>query len=148
MNQLNVRRTTQHRFSVPPYEWCFANGDGSGAWNWSGRDWQMLSKTFLPSMEQVRGMLKEIRSELRWSRPMLAAVLGVPSKSLRSWEIGERNPCASARRLIQLIHMLMISPAQARSALDLLFSGKSEQDLVDLFKTGVERVTSPIPTKD
>lgn len=67
-----VGRLEPFRFSVPPYEWGFVAQDGSGGWNWAGRDWQTLSKTFLPSMEQVRGMLKEIRSVLRWSRPMLA----------------------------------------------------------------------------
>jgi hypothetical protein len=77
---------------------------------------------------------------------MLAAVLGVPSKSLRSWEVGERNPCASARRLVQVVHMLMAKPAQARSAMDLVFSGKSEEDLVDLFKSGVRKVKMSLPT--
>ena len=95
--------------------------------NCPGNVWQRLDKALAPSHQDVRKILMDLRRELRWSRAMLAAVLGVPENSLRSWETGARSPHASAVRLIWLVDVIFRHPEQLRTAADMVFWGRAQE---------------------
>ncbi|MBI2925543.1 MAG: helix-turn-helix domain-containing protein [Verrucomicrobia bacterium] len=69
-----------------------------------------FTRLFAPKPERCRAMLEEIRKELGLSTDALAALLGVPSITLRRWENGQRNFCAAAKRLLWLLHCQLFEP--------------------------------------
>ncbi len=54
-------------------------------------------------MRQTQLALRRLRSEPRFSRGKLAALLAVSPQTLRRWEDGTLTPCASSRRVVQLV---------------------------------------------
>lgn len=95
----------------------------------SGEGFSILQRCMGPSSEEVRDLVLELRDRLKWSRSMLAAMLGVGCDTLRRWETGERNPSGAARRLIWLMHLLLTSPEKLNNGLDLIVWGKREEIL-------------------
>ncbi|HPO09253.1 MAG TPA: helix-turn-helix domain-containing protein [bacterium] len=56
-----------------------------------------------PAPEMAPDEVVRIREQLNMSQPHFARTLNVSSKTVQSWESGERNPSPPARRLLQLI---------------------------------------------
>jgi len=69
----------------------------------SGETYEMLERGLAPTAGEVRLTLIRLRQKLHWSRPAMAAFLGVHRGVLRSWEVGARSPSGAARRLIWLL---------------------------------------------
>ena len=92
-----------------------------------GAIWQLVERRLAPSADATRNTLLNLRWRLRWSRPMLAAFLGVSRDTLRRWETGERNASGAARRLIWLVDLLAFHPEKLKDGCDLLAWGKREE---------------------
>jgi DNA-binding transcriptional regulator YiaG len=116
------------RYSFPPYYVGLVDGTLPIA-AYPGDLYESLERGFAPSAEEVRQMLLTLRRELRWSRSMLSAFLGVSHNVVRRWETGERNPSGAARRLIWLLNLLAFHPKKLKTALDLILWGKGEECL-------------------
>lgn len=76
----------------------------------SGDGLALIAMLSLPNAGQTRRTLLRLRSEHRFSRGKLAALLAVSPQTLRRWEDGTRKPCASARRVVQLVERLYFRP--------------------------------------
>jgi DNA-binding XRE family transcriptional regulator len=111
------------RCSVPPYYVGLVLPDGVPVAAFPGETYERLERGFAPAAGEGRAMLVQLRGELRWSRAMLAAFMGVSRDVVRRWETGERNPSGAARRLIWLLLMLAKEPDSLKSAMDLIFWG-------------------------
>src|ERR1035438_5821961 len=96
-----------------------------------GERYEMLERGFAPSAEEALRMLIKLRGKLRWSRPAMAAFLGVSKRVLRRWETGQRHPSGAARRLIWLMDLLVHDPDKLKNAMDLIFWGEGEECLED-----------------
>ena len=70
---------------------------------------ESLSLMFMPTAQEVRSMLLELRSRYSLSRPLLAAFLGTSRSTVRSWEKGLREPSGPAKRLVQMVYQRMTS---------------------------------------
>lgn len=91
-----MKRIHHHRhFRIHP--------DGTLAVQMSGDVASRLSQTFQPSGPEVIRLLEQLRGHLGISVPALAALLGVPSITVRSWLTKRRTPTGAARRLIWLL---------------------------------------------
>jgi DNA-binding transcriptional regulator YiaG len=62
-----------------------------------------LTQTFQPTGPEVIQLLEQLRGRLGISVPTLAALLGVPCITVRSWLTHRRTPTGAARRLIWLL---------------------------------------------
>lgn len=69
-----------------------------------------IAKLALPDAGQTRRTLLRLRSEHSFSRGQIAALLAVSPHTLRRWETGERRPCRSARRVVQLVERHYFRP--------------------------------------
>ena len=76
----------------------------------SGEGLALFAKMSLPDVGQTRRALLRLRREHHFSRGKLAALLAVSPHTLRRWEEGTRKPCASARRVVQLVERLYFRP--------------------------------------
>ena len=47
--------------------------------------------------------IKRIRAKGRYSQSIFAKILNVSIKTVQSWESGERRPCHSALRLLEIV---------------------------------------------
>ena len=65
-----------------------------------------------PDTEAIRHMLIELRTKLKWPRYFAAVVLGVPASTLAKWENGTRNPSGAAKKLIFLLHALVVDDSE------------------------------------
>ena len=70
----------------------------------------LIAMAALPDAGQTRQTLLRLRREHRFSRGKLAALLAVSPHTLRRWEEGKRRPCATARRVVQLVERLYFRP--------------------------------------
>jgi len=122
------------KFSYPPYYVGTMESDVPIV-SLPGALYESLERGYAPSAAESRTTLLELRAKLRWSRPMMAAFLGVKREVLRKWENGERNPSGAARRLIWLMSVLAFDRAKLQSGLDLIFWGRSDE--VKGFGTGL-----------
>jgi putative transcriptional regulator len=70
----------------------------------SGRRKLTLRTTTLPKPAPVIGPreVKRLRSRLKMSQPVFAAVLNVPTITAISWEKGRRQPSGAALRLLEI----------------------------------------------
>lgn len=70
----------------------------------TGRRKLTLRTTTLPKPAPVVGPreVKRLRSRLRMSQPVFAAVLNVPIVTAISWEKGRRQPSGAALRLLEI----------------------------------------------
>ena len=116
------------RLSFPPY-WVGTMYKDIPILSYPGNHYESLERGFAPSTDEVRRMLLTLRRELRWSRSMLSAFLGVSRDVVRRWESGERNPTGAARRLIWFLDLYIREPNKLKSALDLIFWGKGDDCL-------------------
>jgi DNA-binding transcriptional regulator YiaG len=114
------------RCSYPPYYVAAMTPAGWPVGALSGKSYKMLEKGLAPSAGECRVMLYRLRQQLRWSRPALAAFMGVSQSVLRRWENGERNPSGAARRLIWLLDLLAREPDSLKTAFDLIVWGRGE----------------------
>src|SRR5262245_18810915 len=73
---------------------------------------QLFSRTWRPSSEETRKAILDLRVRMGWSRALLASLMGISVDVLRRWEDGRRNPCASAQKLIWLVHALFLAPTE------------------------------------
>jgi putative transcriptional regulator len=71
----------------------------------TGRRKLTLRTTTLPKPAPVVGPreVKRLRSRLRMSQPVFAAVLNVPIVTAISWEKGRRQPSGAALRLLEIV---------------------------------------------
>ena len=69
-----------------------------------------MAKMALPDAGQTRQTLLRLRQDHQFSRGKLAAILAVSPATLRRWEDGQRRPCASARRAVQLVERFYFRP--------------------------------------
>ena len=70
----------------------------------------LIAMAALPDAGQTRQTLLRLRREHRFSRGKLAALLAVSPHTLRRWEEGKRRPCATARRVVQLVARFYFRP--------------------------------------
>jgi len=70
----------------------------------------LIASAVLPDAGQTRQTLLRLRREHRFSRGKLAALLAVSPHTLRRWEEGKRRPCATARRVVQLVERFYFRP--------------------------------------
>lgn len=115
------------RFSLPPYMVAAVSSEGHEIVSLPGDTYEMLERGFAPSAAKSRRLLVELRQKLNWSRPQLSAFMGVSLQVVRSWECGTRQPTGAARRLVWLLHLLAHNPDGLKSAIDLIFWGRSEE---------------------
>jgi len=114
------------RHSFPPYYLGVLDADVP-LLCYPGDTYEILERSLMPTGEEVRQMLLTMRRELRWSRPALAAFMGVSRDVIRRWETGQRNPNGAARRLIWVLNQLAFHPKQLKSAMDLIFWGRGAE---------------------
>ena len=70
----------------------------------------LIAGAALPDAGQTRQTLLRLRREHQFSRGKLAALLAVSPHTLRRWEEGKRRPCATARRVVQLVERFYFRP--------------------------------------
>jgi transcriptional regulator with XRE-family HTH domain len=99
----------------------------------------MLERGYAPSAVDCRQRLIRFRQATRWSRPAMAAFMGVSRDVLRRWETGERNPSGAARRLIWLLDLLANEPDQLINSVSLIFWGTKNMDEALKHKEQMER---------
>ncbi len=114
------------RYSFPPY-YVGTVDAGLPMMSLPGDLYEGLERGFAPTAAEASGTLRDLREKLRWSRPMLAAFLGVSRDVVRRWETGQRNPSGAARRLIWLLVMLVCNRAKLQDAMDLFCWGKGTE---------------------
>ncbi len=70
----------------------------------TGRRKLTLRTTTLPAPAPAIGPreLKQLRTRLKMSQPVFAAMLNVPVVTAISWEKGRRNPSGAALRLLEI----------------------------------------------
>lgn len=90
------------------------------------------------TIDEIRGLLTDLRRQLTWSRATLAAYLGVSQHVVRRWETGQRRPSSGARRLIWLMHALLTRPKTVQTGLDILMWGRRAE--VEEFNRLLERM--------
>ena len=125
MADKKASQKTALRYSFPPYYVGIVEA-GLPIMSLPGDFYEGLERNFAPSAVEARATLVSLREKLRWSRPMLAAFLGVSRDVVRRWETGQRNPNGAARRLIWLLTMLVCDRAKLQDAMDLLVWGKKD----------------------
>src|SRR5258706_1474712 len=76
--------------------------------NFSERLLNQMALICAPKPEETRQMLLQLRTACEWPQARLAAVLGVPGATLRKWETGERRPSSAAKKLIWLLHTILV----------------------------------------
>lgn len=113
------------QFSFPPYFVALVDA-GVPLPTLSGQGYKDLETHFAPSGAETRETLLALRAKLRWSRPMLAAFLGVSRDVVRRWETGERQPSGAARRLVWLMKTLLFDRATLHDGMDLVLWGKRD----------------------
>ena len=113
------------RCSFPPYCVAAVSPDGLPVAALPGDTYEMLERGFAPGPATTKLTLIRLRKHLRWSRPVMAAFLGVSRDVLRRWETGERNPSGAARRLIWLMDLLTREPDKLKTSFDLMVWGRS-----------------------
>jgi len=87
--------------------------------NFSGELMSVFSFVYGPQPDAIRKALLELRIRHNWPRSYLAAVLGAPKATVRKWELGERKPSGAARKLIWLLHALLLRPDLIRNHFDI-----------------------------
>lgn len=70
-----------------------------------------MAMIFRPKAEESRAMLHRLRASLGLSTAGLAALLGVPKVTARSWMDGKRSPTGAATRLIWILTVGAEDPA-------------------------------------
>lgn len=100
---------------------------GEPTFNLPGDFWLIFSKYHAPSAKQTRDHLVSLRRGLGWSRPRLAAFMGVSRETVRRWETNRRKPVGAARRLIWLLDTLAFHPEKLKNGLDFIFWGQREE---------------------
>lgn len=83
-------------------------------WTPSGESVAMATQVLAPDDAELRWMLAELRKGLAFSVAKLAATLGVPRITLRSWFDGTRRPSGAARRLIWVLYTAHFAPETFR----------------------------------
>jgi len=86
-----------------------------------------VANAFVPSPDEIRRMLWELRERWAWPQALLAGVLGVPTATLRRWEDASRNPCGAARRLIWLIHGTCVREEPFVNLFDIVSWGRGDK---------------------
>lgn len=117
--------------------------DNLPVFNVSGECWGIISRGFAPSADESCEMLVALRTNLKWSRAMLAAFMGVSRETVRRWETKERKPSGAAKRLIWLMETLTSHPERLKSGLDLPFWGQSDELLEFARKVGISAPDGP-----
>lgn len=112
------------RFSFPPY-YVGTVEAGLPIMSLPGDLYEGLERGFAPSALETSAMLIALREKLGWSRPMLAAFLGVNRDVVRRWETGERNPSGAARRLIWLLGLLLTDRNKLQDGMDMIVWGNA-----------------------
>lgn len=83
-----------------------------------------LDRAFRPTGEEVAGMIDSICRRKQWSRQMLAAIIGVPPESVRSWEVERIDAPLAAAKLIWFIYTLDTAPELAMDMMHIVTWGK------------------------
>ena len=96
--------------------------------NLSGVFWGIVSREFAPTADESCEKLVALRTDLKWSRAMLGAFMGVSTGTLRRWETKERKPNGAARRLIWLMETLTRHPERLKNGLDMPFWGQTAEN--------------------
>ena|SRR5436309_3198615 len=87
----------------------------------------LMARLFGPGPDELRRMLRELRTRWSWPQALLAAVLGVPKPTLRRWEDGTRNPCGAAKKLIWLMHATCVKEEQFVNLYDIVSWGYGDK---------------------
>jgi DNA-binding transcriptional regulator YiaG len=114
------------RCSIPPYFVGQVTPAGWPVAALSGEYYELMERGFAPTADDSIRTLIKLRGKLRWSRPAMAAFLGVSRSVLRRWETGERHPSGAARRLIWLLDILAREPDKLKNAMDVILWGKGD----------------------
>jgi DNA-binding transcriptional regulator YiaG len=98
--------------------------------NISAAAYALFSNLAAPAPGNIRHLIVELRTQLGWSRQILAVILGVGLHTVRSWELGWRTPSKAAVRLVWLVHALFLKPESLRNGTDeLIWWGQCEENL-------------------
>jgi transcriptional regulator with XRE-family HTH domain len=111
------------RCAIPPYYLVARSADGEPVVAMPGDTFGMLERGYAPSALECAQLLIRFRRTTRWSRPAMAAFMGVSPQVLRRWETGERKMSGAARRLTWLLELLVNDPDQFIDALSMVFWG-------------------------
>ena len=127
------------RCAMPPYYLAARATDGEPLPVLPGVIFETLERGYAPSAFECRQRLIHFRQTTRWSRPAMAAFMGVSRDVLRRWESGERKPSGAARRLIWLLDLLVNDPDQFINSLSLIFWGAENMVEALEFEKQIER---------
>lgn len=128
MADLTIPRAKPHQIEV------YYAADGSVFFSVSGKIGQAMSRVWRPSSEETRQAIFELRTKLKWSRSVLASVMGVSTDVLRRWEDGRRNPSASAQKLIWFIRAEFLAPGELASLQNIVTWGHGSKEALILEK--------------
>ena len=109
--------------------------------NLCGESLYGMSKLLGPRIEEIRKMLIQLRHDNRWSEAYMAAVLGVPKITLRKWESGERRPSGAARKLIWLLHGLLMDGDSIHNDRDIATWGQGKAG--EIIRIGGQSILVP-----
>lgn len=116
------------RFAVPPHFTVVLFPKGMDVL-FPGSGYKLLERSLAPSPKEIQILLIGLRAKLRWSRTLMAALLGASEHAVRAWETGARQPSGAARRLIWLLDLMVREPEDIKGALELIFWGFKKDGL-------------------
>jgi hypothetical protein len=85
-------------------------------------DWRTLKLALRPSLAEFNAQLADLERELGYYE--VSTVLGLPLCTLDSYKSGRRKPPASARKLVWLVHQLVLHPGRLQTVQDLMTWGR------------------------
>ena len=85
-------------------------------------DWRTLKLALRPSLDEFQDQLKDLELELGYFAA--SAVLGIPTNTLDGYKSGAHIPPASARKLVWLVHQLVLHPGRLQTVQDIMTWGK------------------------
>lgn len=88
-----------------------------------------------PDLDEFQRQLGELHAEMGYFAT--SAVLGIPVCTLDGYKSGRCKPNSSARKLVWLVHQLVLHPGRLQTIQDLMTWGRFLPD--DVKKTDVER---------
>jgi ribosome-binding protein aMBF1 (putative translation factor) len=74
----------------------------------NGCAWESISRMSRRTPEETLVAIKRLRKALGWSQSVMAAAMGVGVNTFLCWEHGTRLPSAPARRLVEILEMILL----------------------------------------
>ena len=84
--------------------------------------WQVFRFALRPEIDQCRQQILELEREIGYYETQ--AALGLPSCTIDDYKTGRRNPDSAARKLIWLVHSMILHPGRLQTVQDLMTWGR------------------------